>query len=49
MKTTARMKFLVVIAIGLALVASLLVATNAGAQDRARPQKEPPVFVSTGY
>ena len=47
MKTTARIKLLVIIALTLALAASLLVATNAGAQDRSRtpqnpPPKEPP-------
>jgi cytochrome c peroxidase len=43
MKTTTRFKLLVSIALTLALTASLLVATSAGAQDRSRPpQKEPP-------
>ena len=42
-KTTARIKLLVVIALTLALAASLLVATNAGAQDRKNPPpKNPP-------
>ena len=42
MKTTARIKFLVVLAFALALAASLLVATKAGAQDRSKPPKDPP-------
>ena len=42
MKTTVRIKFLVVIAFALALAASLLVATKAGAQDRSKPPKDPP-------
>jgi cytochrome c peroxidase len=42
MKTTARTKLLVVIALTLAVAASLLVATNAGAQDKTKPAKEPP-------
>ena len=43
MKSTARFKLLVSIAFTLAIAASLLVATKAGAQDRSRPpQKEPP-------
>jgi cytochrome c peroxidase len=42
MKTTARIKLLVIIAVTLALAASLLVATNAGAQDRSKPRQEPP-------
>ena len=42
MKTTARIKLLVVIAFALALAASLLVATSADAQDQARSKKEQP-------
>jgi cytochrome c peroxidase len=40
MKTTARIKLLVVIAFALALAASLLVATNAGAQDEESKAKD---------
>jgi cytochrome c peroxidase len=42
MKTTARIKLLVIIAVTLTLAASLLVATRVGAQDRSRPRQEPP-------
>ncbi|MDQ2921317.1 MAG: cytochrome B6 [Acidobacteriota bacterium] len=42
MKTTARIKLLVIIAFALALTASLLVATKAGAQNKSRPQQGPP-------
>jgi cytochrome c peroxidase len=41
-KATLRIKLLVGIALTLALVASLLVATKAGAQDKSRPPKDPP-------
>ena len=40
--STARTKLLVVIALTLTLVASLLVATNAGAQDQTRGSRNPP-------
>src|SRR5688572_22712601 len=40
--TTVRIKLLAAIAVGLALTASLLVATNVGAQDRNPPPKNPP-------
>jgi hypothetical protein len=42
MKSTLRIKLLVITALSLAIGASLLVATNAGAQDRSRPRQEPP-------
>src|SRR6266550_1854138 len=42
MKTSTRIKLLAGIAVTLALVASLLVATKAGAQDRAKPPKDTP-------
>ena len=42
MKTTIRIKFLVITVFALAMAASLLVATNAGAQDRPRPGQPPP-------
>src|SRR5438132_748846 len=42
MRTPARIKLLAGIAVTLALAASLLVATKAGAQDRSKPPKEPP-------
>ena len=42
MKTPARIKLLVGIAVTLALAASLLVATKADAQDKSKPPKDPP-------
>jgi len=42
MKTTARIKLLAMIAVTLALAASLLVATKVGAQDGSRPAQNPP-------
>jgi len=42
MRTPARIKLLAGIAVMLALAASLLVATRAGAQDRSKPPKDPP-------
>ncbi len=42
MKKRAHIKLLLIVAFGLAVAASVLVATNAGAQDRTRQQKEPP-------
>jgi len=45
MKTTVRMKLLVVLAGVLALTASLLVSTNAGAQERAKPKEPPSSFM----
>lgn len=45
MKTTVRMKLLVIVTCALALTASLLVSTNAGAQERTKPKEPPTSFM----
>lgn len=45
MKTTVRMKLLVIVTCALALTASLIVSTSAGAQDRAKPKEPPTSFM----